>query len=712
MLLKENALRFDEFSHFVLDDMTVLFLKENERMMLLLLPAGAEARVPVHRRDLNDTVGYAGCRRVGGDSLVTHPDHMVQIQVLHDKFSIRTPMHENGTVWKLNFIRQEQKGNTIETVFRDDRGIEAVHTITHNKGEKYVLINTTVINGSSREEELGLLASFNLSFLSPFHADDAPDALKLHRYRTFWAAEGREECRPVEDYQLEQTWSGGFAKGFTFGQRSSMIVSEFFPTIGLEDSGANVTWAAQLATVSPWEMTVRRDGDFLSLGGGLPDFDFANFRRKLRPGESCSGIPAVVTVVDGDMQDALNRLTTFATDHAEGHPKSEEDLPCRFIEYCFSWGKPTEANLKPVIAKLKGLGLRYFVMDAGWFREPETRLPGIGDWEIYKPSYPSGFDGFLDTIRDAGMIPGIWFEFECVSETSALFKKHPEWLVKWEGETYPTTLDRYFLDFRKPEVIQYLDERVIEFLRSHRIGYMKVDYNGSFHLADSENGSASQGTQEVLASIRAFYLHLRKELPELVLEICSSGGYRLSAEWMRIGDMASFSDCHEAVSVPIIAGQTAMQIPFTANQVWATLTPGCEEKRTIYQLAGGFIGRLCISGDAGNFSEFQMNAVRDAVALYAKITDIAKHGASRLEQHLTSRNYNHPKGWQLFRRKYGKRELLVIHTFGDVPDVLEVKASGRIVAELAHGLKHSEENGVIRFNEPEAFSAAVLVVEE
>ena len=42
-------------------------------------------------------------------------------------------------------------------------------------------------------------------------------------------------------------------------------------------------------------------------------------------------------------------------------------------------------------------------MDAGWFREPETRLPGIGDWEIYKPSYPSGFDGFLDTIRDAGM---------------------------------------------------------------------------------------------------------------------------------------------------------------------------------------------------------------------------------------------------------------------------------------------------------------------
>ena len=141
-----------------------------------------------------------------------------------------------------------------------------------------------------------------------------------------------------------------------------------------------------------------------------------------------------------------------------------------------------------------------------------------------------------------------------------------------------------------------------------------------------------------------------------------------------------------------------MQIPFTANQVWATLTPGCEEKRTIYQLAGGFLGRLCIS--------------RDAVALYAKITDIAKHGASRLEQHLTSRCYNHPKGWQLFRRKYGKRELLVIHTFGDVPDVLEVKASGRIVAELAHGLKHSEENGVIRFSKPEAFSAAVLVVED
>ena len=107
-----------------------------------------------------------------------------------------------------------------------------------------------------------------------------------------------------------------------------------------------------------------------------------------------------------------------------------------------------------------------------------------------------------------------------------------------------------------------------------------------------------------------------------------------------------------------------------------------------------------------------MNAVRDAVALYAKITDIAKHGASRLEQHLTSRNYNHPKGWQLFRRRYGKRELLVIHTFGDVPDVLEVKASGRVAAELAHGLPYTQENGVIRFSKPDTFSAAVLVVEE
>ena len=707
-----DVLPLECFSCFELDDMTALFFKQDERLMFLMIPTGSEGDIPAHRRDLNDSLGYLGCRKNGGDSVVAHPDGMIQYYLLHDNLPIHTPMLNGGSVARLKFVRQERRGNVIATVFRDDRGFEVEQTLRHVCGEPYVEINTSVTNHSDCEAELGMLESFMLTFLSPFHADDAPDALKLHRYRSFWSSEGREESPYVEELELSETWAGNYPRGIQFGQRSSWVVRDYFPTLGLEDTTANVTWAVQLGTVSPWQMKVSRNGDFLSMSGGLPDLTFANFRRTLRPGECCTGIPAIMTVVRGDMQNALHRLTSYPVDYAVAHPAAEKDLPLIFNEYCTTFGKPAESRIRPAIDNLASLGIGYFVIDAGWFRNHDTMSPGIGDWDIYEPNYPAGFDTLLDRIRNTGMIPGIWFEFECVSERSELFKTHPDWLIEWEHQLYRPDVDRFFLDFRKPEVIEYLDQRVIGFLKRHRIGYMKVDYNGCFEMADSPNGSLAQGVQEVLTSVRAFYLHLRRELPELVLEICASGGYRLSAEWMRIGDMASFSDSHETIAVPLIAAQTAQQIPFTANQVWATLRTGEQKSRTIYQLASGFLGRLCVSGDAAEFSPFQKQAVRDAAELYKQCTDVIKNGVSRLERHLLGHNYSSPRGYQIFRRTLGKRQLIVVHTFKDVPAAIDIPlAHGRVLHSLAHGLAYQVTAQKISFPQPQEFSAAVLLVE-
>ncbi|MDD3887013.1 MAG: alpha-galactosidase [Victivallaceae bacterium] len=568
------------YSRFELGDMTALYFKAGKRLMFTLIPAGSEAKIPDHRRNINDSIGFrSNYRTLKNSSVVVPKDSAIQFQLLSDPWSYRGLMRNGGTVGGLELLRQVAADGVITTVFGDRRGFEAEQTLRWRAGERYIVINTTVSNHSAQTVELGMLESFTLNMLSPFHADHAPDALKLHRYCSQWASEGRHVENAVEDLELGIPWNGDFPHGFRFGQQSSMVVREYFPTVGLEDTVSGVTWAIQLATVSPWQMTVARNGDFLSLGGGKPDFEFANWRHTLRPGESCAGMPAVVTCTDGGMQQALNRLTRYPVEHAVAHPAAESKLPVIFNEFCSTWGEPSEEKLLPVLERISGLGFGYFVIDGGWSRDPATRLPGIGDWNPDEKIYPSGLDSLLAKIRAGGMIPGIWFEFENIASTSELFSLHPDWLVKWEGRlVHPSDTDRYFLDFRKAEVQKYLDEKVIAFLRKHRIGYMKVDYNAAFSRADSANGSYADGVQEVLESVRAFYLKLRQELPELVLEICSSGGHRLTAEWLRIGDMASFSDCHEGLPVPVIAAQTALQIPLTANQVWATLRRGEEEK--------------------------------------------------------------------------------------------------------------------------------------
>ena len=701
------------YSKFDLDDMTVLYLSCGKRLIFCVIPAGMEDRIPVHRRDLNDTVGFRHYRRTTGDDAVTvRAESMIQLHLMGDPFAYDDTMRNSPSVAGMRLVSQARDGNRIVTVFADGRGIETVQTLEHRPGEKFVTVSTSVVNRSGKEIELGMIEAASLGMLSPFHADHAPDALKIHRFRGCWSGEARETTDDPDELALMVQWTGGRRTALRYGQRSSMVSREWFPTVGLTDSASGVAWAVQLAAVQPWQICISRCGDFLNLSGGPADFDFANWRRKLRPGETFETFPAIISCVRGTLDDALERLTEYPLKRTEfPMPPAEKDMPVLFNEFLTTWGCPTEKNLLPVIEGARKFGFRYFVIDGGWGRDDKTKLPGIGDWMPAPSIYPSGFDFLLDKIREAGMIPGIWFEFECASETSALYREHPDWFVRFEGREYRLGMDRHFLDFRKKEVIDYLDEHIIGFLKKHRFGYMKVDYNAKIHLADCSRGSASEGVAELLLAVRDFYAKIRRELPDLVLEVCSSGGQRLTPGWMVMGSMASSSDCHEGIALPLIAADTARQIPFRMNQNWCALRSGESPLRTGYLLAGGFLGRMCISGDAHAFSEFQQDAVRRAIRLYWETFDVLENGHSVLERKLKSAAFSSPKGHQLFRRIGAAGELLVLHLFEDAPEKLDIPVRfGRIAGSLDNGEKMAVADGVLHLSGLKPMSALVLLL--
>ena len=702
------------YSKFEFDDMTVLFLACQERLIFSVIPAGTEEMIPEHRKNLNDTVGYRNFRAVTGNNAnVAHDESMIQLHLMQDPFAYSNTMRNGHSTNQQKLVSQTRTGDRIVTVFSDERGIETVQTLEHRPGEKFVSVFTEVTNKGSKDIELGMVESVSLGMLSPFHRDHAPDSLKIHRYRSNWSGEGRETIDTPDELALTNSWAGGTSfAALRYGQRSSMVTREWFPSAGLTDSEAGVAWAIQLATVQPWQICISRKGDFLNFSGGPADYDFADWRRTLKPGETFKTFPAVISCVRGSMDDAFERLTEYPLKRTEFPiPSNEKDMPVLFNEFVTTWGAPTEKNLLPVIEGAKGLGFRYFVIDGGWGRNDKTRLPGIGDWRPDPSIYPSGFEFLLDKIREAGMIPGIWFEFECASGTSALYREHPDWFVQFEGKEYKIAIDRHFLDLRKKEVIDYLDEHVIGFLKKYGFGYMKVDYNAKIHRADCGCGSGAAGAAELLEAIREYYAKIRRELPELVLEVCSSGGQRLSPGWMAMGSMASFSDCHEGVEIPLVAVDTARQIPFRMNQVWCALREGESQERTGYLLAGGFLGRMCLSGNADRYSDFQKESIRKAVRLYREASDVLENGHTVLERKLGSSAYFPPKGYQLFRRISEKGEVLVLHLFEDSPATLEipVRFSG-IAGTLTNGEKAEIKNGVLCLSGLKPMSGAVLLL--
>ncbi len=93
--------------------------------------------------------------------------------------------------------------------------------------------------------------------------------------------------------------------------------------------------------------------------------------------------------------------------------------------------------------KLRGTAVKYRRSMPDWYGGADG-THGHGVWRPKLASFPNGLKATADAIRAAGLIPGIWFEFEnCAKDTPAFDRT--SWHLKRDGQ--PITLyDRRFWD--------------------------------------------------------------------------------------------------------------------------------------------------------------------------------------------------------------------------------------------------------------------------
>ena len=161
------------------------------------------------------------------------------------------------------------------------------------------------------------------------------------------------------------------------------------------------------------------------------------------------------------------------------------------------------------------------------------------------------------------------------------------------------------------------------------------------------------------------FRRLREELPDLVIENCSSGGHRLEPSMMGLCAMGSFSDAHETREIPIIAANLQRLILPRQSQIWAVLRKNDTTQRLAYSLAATFLGRMCLSGEIHDLSPAQWKLTIAAMEFYRRVHPIIRDGHSTFHGEV-GKSWRHPQGWQAVLRtsKNGKRALLVAHTFG------------------------------------------------
>lgn len=614
---------------------------------------------------------------------------------------------------------------TIETVLESDQ-LRALHRLSWQPGAPYISTATELINVSGQPVLLEMLSSFSICGLFPFGKEERMEDFALYRLRSKWSAEGRLTKESFLSLQMEPSWQRCGVQSIRFGEVGSMPVREFFPWAAAEDARNHVMLGAQLYHNGSWQMELYGRDERAALSGGLADREFGHWMKRLEPKEHFLSPKAVLTTCTGDVDELSWRLTLAQKEGREQAPLVEKRLPVLFNEFCTTWGNPTQENVERIAEAIRGKGFTYCVIDAGWYSIGEGDWNGdMGDWNINQKRFPGGFDRAVAAIRNAGMIPGLWFELECVGQAAQGFAKE-EWQLKRDGVPLQTGLRRFW-DMRKPEVIDYLSERVIGILRRYGFGYLKVDYNDNIGIGCDGAESLGEGLRQQMAASQRFFEKLRQELPELVIENCSSGGHRLEPSMQALTSMSSFSDAHECVHIPVVAANVHRAILPEQSQIWAVLRAADDEKRLYYSMTNTLLGRMCLSGDIYDLTRQQWKIVEDGVAFYKKAVPVILDGRSR-RFGCEDLNYSHPEGWQAVVRE-GIADadgllLVVVHRFYEnrhlegPQDCLEIPLPAadrkwRVEAQYSRGCVHAqirteEKSCVLRLTGMEELEAAAL----
>ena len=229
---------------------------------------------------------------------------------------------------------------------------------------------------------------------------------------------------------------------------------------------------------------------------------------------------------------------------------------CSWFAYSDSISDVRMREASDILAgTLKPYGLEYLQMDDGYQRNPV----GWPDrWLTPNEKFPLGLDALSSSIRDKGLLPGIWTNVSVHQDS--MVRAHPEYFVRDDsGRPYKSRWIGYAIDGSNERAVVEIVRPVYRELRSTGWQYFKVDalrhlryegYNSHPSYFSARNLNAESAFRNVASAIRAeigrdrFMLGCWGIRPELVGII---DGCRIGGDGFSLAGMAQYNSFNNVV---------------------------------------------------------------------------------------------------------------------------------------------------------------------
>jgi len=264
-----------------------------------------------------------------------------------------------------------------------------------------------------------------------------------------------QALRGARSEDLNIMWESGI---YDFGWAKDHE-SHYYCALYSDKDKTGPAWMLTYRPPQLWTAMIKKAGDNLTA--------FINFHGRkfpVDPGETITFDPLLLSTQFTTMEgwQAIGKM------YKPAMPVAMAVQHSGYNTWDFFRGQISSQELQRVLADLKLFNnanktlLRYFTLDDGWF-------PQRGSWEFDVTKFPEGDFGWAKTVRDAGMIPGVWI---------APFWSNKEKVDEFGMnvlEEVPDHVIQYRVDLSDPNVRKYVIDRFRK-LSQARYKYFKIDF--------------------------------------------------------------------------------------------------------------------------------------------------------------------------------------------------------------------------------------------
>lgn len=321
---------------------------------------------------------------------------------------------------------------------------------------------------------------------------------EIYGQYTAWCAENQGEWMKLASGNIELTNSAG----------SSTVSCTPFACLRSRNTGKAV--AFHVLPIGDWVIRFRRIAGhrtgYTVIEAGLSD---AGLRLGIAAETELEMPEILMYSFDGDLKNCGEAIQRYILPR---YPRRHIPDPV-FNTWFYNYDVLDAEVLKKQVPVAKKLGIKTFVIDAGWFGTGVDWENQVGCWqENTTRAFHGNMKEFADYVRENGMDFGLWMEPQRAGRETDVYKNHPDWFMDEDAVIY---------DLTKPEVREYIVNELSRLVQTYDLKWMKLDYN-----TDMYRDLTGTNYYYYYIAERELYREFQERNPQVSFEGCAGGGAR------------------------------------------------------------------------------------------------------------------------------------------------------------------------------------------